>query len=402
MKVFFGQPEFDGQLLRALTYAPVGGADLGECLTTAARIKEGDCDSWYQEWTATADRIAAEGAQSLENGHLASALESLLRASNYYRTSYFFLGGSPIDPRLVEAYDKHANTFAQAVRLLPYDTEPVSIPFHAGALTGYFYKASNHSNRPTILVFPGYDGTQQECYFSIGKSALDRGFNVLCIDGPGQGELLIKRQIYMIPEWNEVVSTAIDFLIKSKDVNSDKIVLVGLSWGSMLASLAATKESRLAALVVNPGQYDALLNIKKVLPQVEELLEENNYTVLDQVFGQFLADPMLARKFKYKMWVHGVETAIDLLKAWTRYSLIDSASNISCPTLVVDGENEPFSHGQAKQLFDALTCRKEYLLSQNADGAGEHCGAGALIQTNQRIFNYIEETLKNSPLVSTP
>ncbi len=34
MKIFFNNPFFDGQLLRALGYVYYGGADISECLST--------------------------------------------------------------------------------------------------------------------------------------------------------------------------------------------------------------------------------------------------------------------------------------------------------------------------------------------------------------------------------
>jgi hypothetical protein len=55
MKVYFDNPEFDGQLLRALGYVYYGGADVSEYLTTAQRIQEGDAGSWYDEWCRAAD-----------------------------------------------------------------------------------------------------------------------------------------------------------------------------------------------------------------------------------------------------------------------------------------------------------------------------------------------------------
>ena len=59
MKVLFENPLFDAQLLRALAHAYYGGADVGECLSTAQRIREDDFDSWYDEWYQTADRLYA-------------------------------------------------------------------------------------------------------------------------------------------------------------------------------------------------------------------------------------------------------------------------------------------------------------------------------------------------------
>jgi hypothetical protein len=67
--LFFDDQDFDGQLLRALSYAAYGGADIGECFETAGRIKEGDRDSWYEAWTKTAERMKTDAEESLQGGH---------------------------------------------------------------------------------------------------------------------------------------------------------------------------------------------------------------------------------------------------------------------------------------------------------------------------------------------
>jgi len=49
MKIAFQDPTFSFQLLRAMSGTYYKGADIGECLSTAYRIKEDDFESWYQE-----------------------------------------------------------------------------------------------------------------------------------------------------------------------------------------------------------------------------------------------------------------------------------------------------------------------------------------------------------------
>ncbi len=90
MRLIFQDQTFSFELLRTLSYAPYGGADIGECLSTAYRIKEGDFESWYTEWYRTAERIHALAVDSLERGKRVSARECYLRAHNYYRTAEFF------------------------------------------------------------------------------------------------------------------------------------------------------------------------------------------------------------------------------------------------------------------------------------------------------------------------
>jgi hypothetical protein len=50
MKIVFQDPTFSLQLLRVIGETYYKGADIGECLSTAYKIKEGDFESWHQEW----------------------------------------------------------------------------------------------------------------------------------------------------------------------------------------------------------------------------------------------------------------------------------------------------------------------------------------------------------------
>lgn len=56
-EVFPGDSLFSGQFARVLGHTCYGGADAGECLSTAQRIAAGDVDGWYREWQATGERL---------------------------------------------------------------------------------------------------------------------------------------------------------------------------------------------------------------------------------------------------------------------------------------------------------------------------------------------------------
>src|SRR5215471_10330610 len=73
MPRIFKNEDHDFGLSIALGSAYSGQADVGECLAVADRIKDGNADSWVEEWTGAAIR-AREGASNSEGaGHRASA-----------------------------------------------------------------------------------------------------------------------------------------------------------------------------------------------------------------------------------------------------------------------------------------------------------------------------------------
>lgn len=76
----------DAQLLRTAGAAPYGGADIGECLATAARVEGTNLTSWHDAWAATAERVRDLAEPELAAGRSEAAREAFFRASNYLRT----------------------------------------------------------------------------------------------------------------------------------------------------------------------------------------------------------------------------------------------------------------------------------------------------------------------------
>lgn len=267
-------PIYQAFTQRAMCYIPTGGADFGECLITIKKIADGNVDKWYQEWIATASRVENIGNESLKNGHRISACEAYLRASNYYHTAYFPLFGYPVDKRLIKAFDKEIEVFQKAAGLFKTPIEIIKIPFESTTLPAYFLKVDDSDNaRPTIVYTNGYDSNIQEMYFAHAEAALKRGYNCLLFDGPGQGRNLIQGNSYLRPDWEKVVTPVIDYALTRKEVAQTKIILAGWSFGGFLAPRAAAYEHRIAALIADPGQWDAADSLNtSVINKISSLL----------------------------------------------------------------------------------------------------------------------------------
>src|SRR5262245_15662323 len=89
MKLYFDD-EFDNQLQRTAAKASYGCCDLGEIFAIAHRITPGDYDSWYREWNAAGVANQKLGESEAAAGHRVNACRAFLRASEYYRSAYFF------------------------------------------------------------------------------------------------------------------------------------------------------------------------------------------------------------------------------------------------------------------------------------------------------------------------
>src|ERR1051325_8831622 len=136
MKIYFDDPEYDGQFLRAIDYAPAG-AQISEAWAIAAQIRAGDKTSWHNAWSSFADRLYQLAVKARDAGHRVSARNALLRASNYYRSAYVFMFALPVDPRVTEAYGKQTDAFRKAAALFDQPIEILKIPYENTTLPGY-------------------------------------------------------------------------------------------------------------------------------------------------------------------------------------------------------------------------------------------------------------------------
>jgi len=96
--------------------------------------------------------------------------------------------------------------------------------------------------------------------------------------------------------------------------------------------------------------------------------------------------PVLA----WAMWVFGDENPAAALRDVAPYTLEGYAPLIICPTLVLDGENDPF---HAPKLYEALQCPKAYHLFPAAEGGGEHCQEGVMSRLHQVVFDWLDTVL---------
>lgn len=388
---------------RAFGAAEYGGSLFGEVLTTAGRIKAGDYDSWYNEWNAIADRLAKEATDQLARGHRVSARDNFLRASNYYWLSEFFLHGDAKDPRIARAYKLSVDSYKQSAALYDQPIRPVEIPYENTTLPGYLHLVDDTGRpRPTLIMHTGFDGSAEEMHTFGARAGVERGYNVLTFDGPGQYGPLHREGLVFRPDWEKVVTPVVDFALKQPAVDPKKIALMGLSMGGVLAPRAAAFEKRLAALIANDGVYDyadAHRAAAAVPPEkhaeFDEALRAKDAPELDlKLEAAMKASPTARWAINHGMFATGAKSPRAYFAKTLEFNVKDGvAEKISCPTLVMEAENDLFFKGQPQLLFDHLTCRKTIMRFTNAESAGAHCQVGASRLAFARMFDWLDETL---------
>lgn len=396
MKAIFDDPQMSFQMMRALGGTPAGMSDVGECLSTGYRIKEGDFESWYAEWNRTAARLHVFADECAAAGRDVSAGEAYCRASNYYRIAEFYLHGTPDDPRIMELYGKSKTCFEESLKRQKSPLQKFEIPYEDTTVPGIFYTVDDSgAPRPTLIVQTGFDGTIEELQANA-MGAIARGMNCMTFEGPGQGRVIREQGLHFRPEWEKVVTPVLDFALGLSEVQKDRVALMGLSFGGYLAPRACAFEHRFAACIANGGVFSFMGS--KLPPGATEA---------DMVAG-IKSDPEAASKGIWEMaetntdmrwaiqngmYTFGAASPADWMIMSAEYTMRGLADKITCPTLVIDCEAEMSFKGEAKKLYDALTCPKTWMLFTAEEGAEEHCQIGAALYSGERIFNWLEETL---------
>ena len=394
MKLHFNDPTFSFELLRAASYGLYGGSEIGEVLATAKQIREGDFESWYVAWQRTAARVEALAAQALHEGHRLSAGQAFLRASNYYRTAEFFL--APDDPRRMATFDKSRTTFWQFLELSGLCVERVRIPYEGTTLPGYFYRVDDsRAPRRTLLALGGFDSTGEELYFFAAAPALQRGYNVLTFEGPGQGEPLRVGQLPTRPDYEVPVRAAVDYLWTRLEVDRERIALMGSSMGGYYAARAAAFEPRVKALIIHGVLFDLWTMRTKTKPMLARLGDWKSRSRVEaalQLAARFNAE--LRWQIENGRWVFGVQNVFELIREMRRYSLVDTAALIRQPTLILHGEKDHFiPQEQVDLLCAALKAPKTLRVFTEEEGAEEHCQIGNMTILHQVLFDWLDETL---------
>jgi hypothetical protein len=400
----FSDPVHDDFASWILGFAPYGGGDAGEVDFLATKVTAADDGSFFTEFSALAQRRIVEGDEAVAKGHHRTARDCYLRAASFLAVAYHPLYGTPVDPRLVDAFHLQMATFDKAMALNDPPAEQLDIPYEGTRLPAYLLRAPGYetTRRPAILVGGGWDSTVVENYLGIGAAALERGYHVLLHDGPGQGRLLIDENLPLRYDWEKVVTPVVDAALAIDVVDPHGIVYQPWSLGGYMAPRVAAFEHRLAAVVADPGQMDVGGKFTGAMPlfglgpeaaaKLPNLDPDDEKKIMTVVEGD--------RGLKWKIvqrgfWTNGAVGLSPWLAEIIKWKLdAETVARIRCPTLVTAAQSDMAS-SNAKDLYDALTCPKTFIQFDDADGAGMHCELLNRSMANRRILDWLDDTLAN-------
>ncbi|MCX2963231.1 alpha/beta hydrolase family protein [Gordonia aquimaris] len=364
-------PYWSFQVLRLFVQASDGGADISEVHFAVRDLRPGDVEGWYASLYALASRVEKSGDEARATGDTITARDAWRRASNYYRASIFFL--LPEDQRYRSGVADRRRAFQKSLAYDDLAIRSVEIPFESGTLPGYlFHKPAPSRPLPTVMICGGADSVCEELYFALGRRLAERGFQVLTLDGPGQGEARVRGHL-LRHDWETVVGAAIDFLEQDEVTDVNRIAMVGQSLGGLFAIRAAAYEPRLAGAIAWGAQWD-------IQAQIKAKLQHGGHTI-----------DHLAALLPQMLGVADTEAALEALAPF-RIPVVDE---LQCPVLVVHGAADTIVPvGLAHRLFEALPeGDNELKVFEYGEPGCEHCQCDSTAASVSVIGSWLQRQL---------
>ncbi|MBS7742922.1 alpha/beta hydrolase [Chelatococcus sp. HY11] len=346
LNIFPGERDWAIQTERLIAQAAYRGSDIFECDRAAKRIKEGDFESFHNEWHELGRETEEAGRKALEAGDIETAKYRLYRASNYYRHADFFLLGT--DERKIANFRKTKRCFEDAIKYDANRVEAVQVTCGDDIYDGYYvFPNKGREKSPAVLMLGGADSLAEEIFFWGTQELADRGIGVLILDTPGRGSSLRLRHIHSRPDYEVPVKAAIDYLEARPDVDPDRIGCVGVSMAGYYAPRGTAFEPRIKALVLWCACYDILEELYNFYPPIQKQIQ----------------------------WILGVDNDTQAREKLKDFNMKGIAHQIRCPTLISHGAGDVVMDVKgARRLYDEIGSTDKVLkIWEGDEGGAVHC-----------------------------
>jgi pimeloyl-ACP methyl ester carboxylesterase len=388
-RVRFSNEDMDYLFQVVLGYHTYGGASFGELFRAAARVEDGEPESWISAFREMGVRIEGQ-ANELEEKGRASAAPAFLRAFTGYRAAAFLMNPKADFERFSETVESFGRCFRKAIPSFGYPCEPVSVSFEDNYLSGYFHRVDEQrAARPTLIIVGGGDTFAEDLHFWAGAVGPRRDYNVLSLELPGYG-MSPTRDLYLRADTEAPLGAAVDYALGRPEVDASRLAAYGISGGGYAVTRAAAAEKRLRAVVADTPIYDIYRLITEAVPAF--LLDDSHSGVsrwLLEVSGRFnKAGKNNMDKFA---WQSGKGSLLEALQVTKGEPVTVGA--IECPMLCLAAEGDPpDALVQTREVYDRLeNPRKAIRIFTAEEGAEAHTHVNNFPLLHQVVFDWLDE-----------
>lgn len=392
---------FHFELLRILASVRGFGADVSEVLNVCEKLVPGDFESWYREFRALAEWVETTIDESEYDK--VSLRDAYWRASRYHFASGFFFQAEKEDPRALAVYERWVSLFDKGCSMMEIPPERHTLQAKGFRVPIILLRCSMEDRpRPTLIIGNGLDGSMEEMFHMNGLQALERGYNVVLYEGPGQPSVRREQNIGFIYNWEDAVTPIVDYLETLPFVDKSKIALLGNSLGGWLAGRAAAFEKRLAAVLLIDGIYDLYSGIGDLIgPEVMQFEKDGNEEKFNEEIRKLMEKSVNLRFLMNQASWAFMMSFYQVMQLCKKMTLIGIEDKITCPVFIAGAENDIFDKtdqpGQVKQALGEKAFLRRFTVQE---GAEAHCHVGAVAFLNQVILSWLSKQLGNKEMFS--
>jgi len=290
-------------------------------------------------WRESAQHHEGLARRAQTNGFHATATEHYDHAIEAYRMAQhpIFYDDNPVKlglyRKLSEMVDRRSESSA-------YPIERVEVPFDNGkTISCLLHLLPDRRKAPCIVYVPGMDQSKEVFPRASHNIALPRGFHVLAMDGPGQGNSNLQKIRAIGDTYERAGAAVISYLMSRPEIDGSKIAIYGISMGSYWSLRLASYDRRMAALVSSVACFNP------------------NNTIFTQ------ASPRFKQMFMYMAGMTDEDEFDKMAGAMTVRGHLD---RVQCPTLLVTGEFDPLCPLEdAVEAYGELRAPKELWVLEN-------------------------------------
>ncbi|HVP80194.1 MAG TPA: alpha/beta fold hydrolase [Thermodesulfobacteriota bacterium] len=335
---------------------------------------------WCASWRKVGERIEALAMAHEKTGQYLSAGRKYIRAGIYFLVAERMLPHR--DPQKEVVYQQGLAAFKKGYPLRKEPVEYVEVPFEGKSMPALFVKAPVKGPAPCMIHFDGFDFLKEFIYhMTTADEFYRRGISLLIVDHPGVGEALRLRNMYGRYDTEVPAAACLDYLEKRPDVDSKRIGIIGVSLGGYYAPRAAAFEKRFKCCVAWGGAWDFGARVSARLSRPGGALSVPDF--VDQL-----------------LWVYGKKTVEEAVSVTNKMTLKGVADKITCPLLILHGENDrlvPLSEAQ-KLFAEAVNSPgKKLKVFTLAEGGSEHCQVDNNAMALDDMADWVAEVLGGDP-----
>jgi len=297
-------------------------------------------------WAEVAEEMEKKGRHYAERGNRNAAFECYRRATTLWgRAQYSIFDNN--DPRKLPLRLRTNSCMDAFIELAPAPIERVTIEFEGSSVYGLLHLPQTGSGAsPMVVLIPGMDMIKEDFNRFAQQELCSRGFAVLTLDGPGQGETLYAGLHVTTDNYERAVSAMIDAVVGDPRIDAARIGCFGCSWGSYMGVRVAAHDARIKVLATTVGHYG---DSKRAFEQAQPKFKAN-YMYMTGYTDEARFDEEIA----------------------ARMELLSVAPNIRCPVLMSIGEfDELTALSSAFAVYESIDAPKELVVwEQEFHGMG--------------------------------